>query len=165
MSLVERRGSKNADLFKWRLCGSSLACRRKYGIDPEADVMSERASIRAMTCVASLVAASLLVFAVQSSAHLTRSSDARDRLELCAASKGVLCDAPGDATVQPMTRLCESGRFVIPTMSEPRHENHDRASPRLRRDLPVRFRAAVALAPGAIRTVVSVQDAAGAAGT
>jgi hypothetical protein len=118
-----------------------------------------------MACVASLVAASLLVFAVHSSAHLTR-SDARDRLELCAASKGVLCDAPGDnATVQPMTRLCESGRFVIPTMTEPRHENHDRASPRLRRDLPMRFRAAVALAPGAIRTVVSVQDAAGAAGT
>ena len=128
--------------------------------------MSERASIRAMACVASLVAASLLVFAVQSSAHLTRSSDARDRLELCAASKGVLCDAPDDnATVQPMTRLCESGQFVIPTMSEPRHENHDRASPRWRRDLPVRFRAAVALAAGAIRTVVSVQDAAGAAGT
>jgi hypothetical protein len=127
--------------------------------------MSERASIRAMACVASLVAVLLSVFAVQSSAHLTRSSDARDRLELCAASKGVLCNAPADnATVQPMTRLCESGRFVIPTMSEPPHENHDRASRGWRRDLPVRFRAAVALAPGAIRTVVDVQDTAGAAG-
>ena len=128
--------------------------------------MSERASIRAAACVASLVAALLLVFAVQSSAHLTRFSDARDRLELCAASKGVLCNAPGDdATVQPMTRLCESGQFVIPTMSEPRHENHDRASRRWRRDLPVRFRAAVALAAGAIRTGVNVHDATGAAGT
>jgi hypothetical protein len=127
--------------------------------------MSERASIRAMACVASLVAASLLVFAVQSSVHLTRFSGARDRLELCAASKGVLCNAPGDdATVQPMTRLCESGQFVTPTLSEPRHADHDRASRRWRRDLPVRFRAAVPLAAGAIRTVVNVHDAAGAAG-
>jgi hypothetical protein len=110
--------------------------------------MSERASIRAAAWVASLVAALLLVFAVQSSAHLTRFSDARDRLELCAASKGVLCIAPGDdTTLQPMTRLCESGQFVIPTMSEPRLEHHDRASRRLRRDLPVRFRAAVRSPP------------------
>jgi hypothetical protein len=127
--------------------------------------MSERASIRAMTCVASLVAASLLVFAVQSSAHLTR-SDARDRLELCAASKGVLCNAPGDdATLKAITRLCESGQLLNPTMSEPRHQDHDRASHRWRRDLPVRFRAAVALAAGATRTRVNVHDATGAAGT
>lgn len=128
--------------------------------------MSERTSIRAMACVASLVAASLLVFAVQSSAHLTRFPDARDRLELCAASKGVLCNAPGDdATLKAITRLCESGQLLNPTMSEPRHQDHDRASHRWRRDLPVRFRAAVALAAGATRTRVNVHDATGAAGT
>jgi hypothetical protein len=113
--------------------------------------MSERASIRAIACVAGLLAALVLVYAVQSSTHPTRSSDARDRL--CAVSKGVLCNAPGDdATLQPTTRLCESRQFVNPTMSEPRHQDHDRASHRWRRDLPVRFRAAVALAAGATRT-------------
>jgi hypothetical protein len=117
--------------------------------------MSERTSIRAKACVASLVTALLLVFAVQPSAHLTQFSDARDRLELCAASKGVLCNTSGDdATLKAVTRLCESGQFVTPTLSEPRHADHDRASRRWRRDLPVRFRAAAALAVGAARTRV-----------
>jgi hypothetical protein len=57
--------------------------------------MSGLTCVRAAQYVATVLAALLLAYAALSSAPSTQFSDTRDALEVCAASKGVLCDVSG----------------------------------------------------------------------
>jgi hypothetical protein len=61
--------------------------------------MSEVEKFRALTLVTVLAAALLALFAFQSRGANALHSGVRDPLELCAASKGTLCDETADSTV------------------------------------------------------------------
>jgi hypothetical protein len=68
------------------------------------DIMSDLSWIRAVQYVATLLAL-LVAYAALSSVPSTRVSGARVPLELCAASKGALCDVSDDAAAPPTATL------------------------------------------------------------